>query len=908
MSPPKNGRFGSSSSSTGTVPKPNSRPNGGRRSVDQQPQQDQSNSAPISSSTLRHQSQQLERLMREQQAKLRSLEEVQHHVQVQPQQMDQNYLLADNLCDLRDKLRLLRSINGAGGGMGSSSDAQYELDERNLVMQRRLTELQGLVQAASNINPQSQFEAVEVLPEDEDPEEAELLNALQQQLRLQRDFQNQIRLTAAAAKKQQQQHQQQQQQQHQQQQQQQQQQHQKQLQQQQPRNSQGNDVIDQMKQENVKLKATMTQQQEQIQQLTQSLNQCFQALLTIQRDVGALQQQSQQQNNNKVEAAEADDSVSQLDSVSQQPDFESHPSSWEFDFNPAARHAQTTGGGVLNNGDPWNNYFTDPEVSRLPANLLGGSESGISGGGGNGALNNQVPPGVRANNYWDNFRSFSRQNRLSTSNQLLNNPISVAQVPPRQVHAQQHLPQVSRHSNAEDHLQQEQHQRVHQHHHHLLDNTVMVEPYFASMTSPSRPRRKQKINREQNVSSPSIMRRSSTSRGPLEAAMVLPMPQQQLPRQNEVQPIHHQLLNPMVTSIKRSIYSHINDLIAQNEERPDQLARIFHDLQNLRLPAEDNNSTTENNLEATNTASVPTSTQPRRQQSWHSMYDGGHEEADDEDADENNVSSSSFFKLSTNKRFNPVATATSHTSSNDNRLAFLASSNMEQLLSSGGSSLVAGQELDDGRLPLFTYEVASNFGFSDSLALLGAVGGAATSEAAASEAATTNNKKQNEEVAKQQNVAVPKNIQRNLISRERDGRKVRREKPRNMMAHQQPPQPPEEEAEEESFSNIIQFQLLNTNEVQSEMAEADQDVLQIPDDLGVEAVVAVVEGVNDHEPPHREQGLDRVPTRLSSSELDARRQEEEDSLQNLVDEVLNSSSEADFVPHGNYDSQLQYPK
>ncbi|RZF31848.1 hypothetical protein LSTR_LSTR009495 [Laodelphax striatellus] len=30
-----------------------------------------------------------------------------------------------------------------------------------------------------------------------------------------------------------------------------------------------------------------------------------------------------------------------------------------------------------------------------------------------GALNNQVPPGNRANNYWDNFRSYSRQNLLS---------------------------------------------------------------------------------------------------------------------------------------------------------------------------------------------------------------------------------------------------------------------------------------------------------------------------------------------------------------------------------------------------------------------------------------------------------------------------------------------------------------
>ncbi|XP_050688542.1 uncharacterized protein LOC126981470 isoform X6 [Eriocheir sinensis] len=30
-------------------------------------------------------------------------------------------------------------------------------------------------------------------------------------------------------------------------------------------------------------------------------------------------------------------------------------------------------------------------------------------------LNNQVPPGTRANNYWDNFRSYSRQNLLSTA-------------------------------------------------------------------------------------------------------------------------------------------------------------------------------------------------------------------------------------------------------------------------------------------------------------------------------------------------------------------------------------------------------------------------------------------------------------------------------------------------------------
>ena len=56
----------------------------------------------------------------------------------------------------------------------------------------------------------------------------------------------------------------------------------------------------------------------------------------------------------------------------------------------------------------------------------------------------------------------------------------------------------------------------------------------------------------------------------------------------------------------------------------------------------------------------------------------------------------------------------------------------------------------------------------------------------------------------------------------------------------------------------------------------------------------------------REVGLDRVPTRLSSSDLEGRRQEEEENIQNLVDEVLNTSSEVDFVL-GNSD-QLHSPK
>ena len=95
--------------------------------------------------------------------------------------------------------------------------------------------------------------------------------------------------------------------------------------------------------------------------------------------------------------------------------------------------------------------------------------------------------------------------------------------------------------------------------------------------------------------------------------------------------------------------------------------------------------------------------------------------------------------------------------------------------------------------PMFAFETSSNPGL-DSLASLGAVGGLTNSEnsnGAGGSGASAGNKKVNEEGGggissqKPQNVvAVPKNIQRNIISRERDERrKVRRteNKPRNMM-------------------------------------------------------------------------------------------------------------------------------
>ena len=228
--------------------------------------------------------------------------------------------------------------------------------------------------------------------------------------------------------------------------------------------------MEEMKMDNVKLKQSLQKQQEQIHQLTQSLNQCFQALLIMQRDM------AEQKNVQHCQQRPLEDT---MDSVSQQRDFESCPSaSWDFDFAPSTSRSGPAG--VAPGLETWNNFFP-PHPDQLGNH--GESESGVSTNTGSGALNNTVPPGMRANNYWDNFRSFSRQNRLSSNLQSLS-PI-VAQVTPRQVQPQLHLPHSPFRSNNNG-----------DHHHTLLDNAAIIAPLsFSSISSPLRPRRKQKINR-----------------------------------------------------------------------------------------------------------------------------------------------------------------------------------------------------------------------------------------------------------------------------------------------------------------------------------------------------------------------------------------------------------------------------
>ncbi|RZC42460.1 SCP-1 and/or EzrA domain containing protein [Asbolus verrucosus] len=72
---------------------------------------------------------------------------------------------------------------------------------------------------------------------------------------------------------------------------------------------------------------------------------------------------------------------------------------------------------TMSSGEHINNsvlHAVNANINQMPSQMWNGQ-----------ALNNQVAPGNRANNYWDNFRSYSRQNLLSTkSNEGFQNNVN----------------------------------------------------------------------------------------------------------------------------------------------------------------------------------------------------------------------------------------------------------------------------------------------------------------------------------------------------------------------------------------------------------------------------------------------------------------------------------------------------
>jgi len=180
-------------------------------------------------------------------------------------------------------------------------------------------------------------------------------------------------------------------------------------------------------------------------------------------------------------------------------------------------------------GSPGFSNPLHPTLGLFPNFQISETDSGVS----SGALNNQVSPGVRANNYYDNFRSFSRQNRLSGP--PVTNPPLPANTRPTPRPSQQ-PPQPETANN------------------------------LPSVANPgTRPRRKYKINREQNrdrgMVEQSNVRRRMEGSNPVLAANTYTSPTS----------------TTVTDSLTKNIYSQVGALIQQND-RAELLARLLQDL------------------------------------------------------------------------------------------------------------------------------------------------------------------------------------------------------------------------------------------------------------------------------------------------------------------------------------------
>ena len=235
----------------------------------------------------------------------------------------------------------------------------------------------------------------------------------------------------------------------------------------------------------------------QISQLSVSVNQLYSGVWSLQRDVSQI--------SDRLAVLERTERrPSQADPPPPQP-----PPAWDSHqhFSP------------FPSSELWNSLQASPGFNNplhltemFPPNFqISETDSGVS----SGALNNtREPPGVRANNYYDNFRSFSRQNRLAGSSQQ--------------------SPQSS-------------------------------EPQPANNVNNARPRRKYKINREHNKDSgdqSNLRRRAAEGANPVLAANTYTSP----------------TTHPATDSLASNIYSQVGALIQQHDRAPELLARLLQDL------------------------------------------------------------------------------------------------------------------------------------------------------------------------------------------------------------------------------------------------------------------------------------------------------------------------------------------
>ncbi|XP_057659880.1 pericentriolar material 1 protein isoform X1 [Diorhabda carinulata] len=205
------------------------------------------------------------------------------------------------------------------------------------------------------------------------------------------------------------------------------------------------------------------------------------------------------------------------------------------------------------------------------------------------ALNNQVVPGNRANNYWDNFRSYSRQNLLSSkNNEVLQNLPSVID---RSNFTNQSVDPFTFISFSKSNSEQDSTSTFQENTPHGMatKETGVLSSEILSINNPMRndditesPSR-DIINKDDSdvyFGLPSHLNDVSAQNSTISATRIFPKSKEPNERiENLTDVSHNSNITSLFEEMRESIYKEVATLISANENRPEFLIQLFRDLQ-----------------------------------------------------------------------------------------------------------------------------------------------------------------------------------------------------------------------------------------------------------------------------------------------------------------------------------------
>ncbi|XP_011304661.1 uncharacterized protein cmb isoform X2 [Fopius arisanus] len=151
----------------------------------------------------------------------------------------------------------------------------------------------------------------------------------------------------------------------------------------------------------------MSSQAQQLQMMSTTMQQCCQLLWAQQRELQSMRS-----------------AITQLQQQLRQPQAGVNENREDYsNLSRSIHHLDNTLDSTLPPSSSLPNLVSLPTTSQTPAHPPIIASANSHQHHNHQQLNNQVPPGNRANNYWDNFRSYSRQNLLSGTPKTLSDVI-----------------------------------------------------------------------------------------------------------------------------------------------------------------------------------------------------------------------------------------------------------------------------------------------------------------------------------------------------------------------------------------------------------------------------------------------------------------------------------------------------